>query len=129
MQKNRLEAEQAEHEQAIAVLDMKAQENELDSAKAEMTRRRIVAPFDGVIVQLYLRKGEWAEPGQKTLRIVSTDRLKAEGFIRADDAVRVEAGTMVELVVELAGSRRNLPVSCVREPGGRPDHGTGSRVG
>jgi RND family efflux transporter MFP subunit len=108
VQKNRLEAEQAEHEQAIAVLDMKAQENELNSAKAEVTRRRIMAPFDGVIVQLYLRKGEWAEPGQKALRIVSTDRLKAEGFIRADDAVRVQAGTMVELVVELAGSAQKF---------------------
>jgi len=104
VQKNRLEAEQADHEQAIAVLEMKAQENELDSAKAEVTRRRITAPFDGVVVQVYLRKGEWAEPGQKALRIVSTSRLKAEGFIRADDAARVTANSTVEIIVELAGA-------------------------
>jgi macrolide-specific efflux system membrane fusion protein len=103
VQKNRLEAEQAEHEQAIAVLEMKAQETELNAAKAEISRRRIVAPFDGAIVQVYLRKGEWAEPGQKALRIVNTDRLKAEGFIRAEDATAVEAGNSVELVVELSG--------------------------
>jgi macrolide-specific efflux system membrane fusion protein len=108
VQKNRLEAEQAEHEQAIAVLEMKAQENELESAKAEVTRRRIVAPFEGVIVQVYLRKGEWAEPGQKALRIVSTDRLKAEGFIKADDAVRVQPGTMVELMIDLAGTSQKF---------------------
>jgi RND family efflux transporter MFP subunit len=101
VQKNRLEAEQANHEQAIAVLDMKAQENELNAARAQIARRRIVAPFDGVIVQIYLRKGEWAEPGQKALRIVNTDRLKAEGFIRADDAARIAVGKPVELVVEL----------------------------
>jgi len=103
VQKNRLEAEQAEHEQAIAVLEMKAQENELNSAKAEVTRRRIAAPFDGAIVQVYLRKGEWAEPGQKALRIVNTDRLKAEGFIKADDAATVAAGKPVEVNVELGG--------------------------
>ena len=103
VQKNRLESEQAEHEQAIAVLEMKAQENELNAAKAEITRRRIVAPFDGEIVQVYLRKGEWAEPGQKALRIVNTDRLKAEGFIRADDAVVVAKGNPVELVLDIGG--------------------------
>jgi macrolide-specific efflux system membrane fusion protein len=103
VQKNRLETEQAEHEQSIAVLDMKAQENELNAARAQITRRRIVAPFDGAIVQMYLRKGEWAEPGQKALRIVNTERLKAEGFIRADDAAAVRAGKPVELAVDLAG--------------------------
>ena len=103
VQKNRLEAEQADHEQAVAVLEMKAQENELNATKAEITRRRIVAPFDGSIVQVYLRKGEWAEPGQKALRIVNTERLKAEGFIRAEDAVSTTPGKPIELVVELAG--------------------------
>jgi RND family efflux transporter MFP subunit len=106
VQKNRLEAEQADHEQAVAVLEMKAQENELNAAKAEITRRRIVAPFDGSIVQVYLRKGEWAEPGQKALRIVNTDRLKAEGFIRAEDAVSTTPGKPIELVVELAGKSK-----------------------
>jgi macrolide-specific efflux system membrane fusion protein len=109
VQKNRLEAEQAEHEQAIAVLEMKAQETELNAAKAEINRRRIVAPFEGAIVQVYLRKGEWAEPGQKALRIVNTDRLKAEGFIRAEDATAVTAGEPVELVVELASKTQAFP--------------------
>jgi RND family efflux transporter MFP subunit len=103
VQKNQLESEQAAHEQAIAVLEMKAQENELNAAKAQIARRRIVAPFDGAIVQVYLRKGEWAEPGQKALRIVNADRLKAEGFIPADAAAGVAAGSAVELIVDLAG--------------------------
>jgi RND family efflux transporter MFP subunit len=103
VQKSRLEAEQAEHEQAIAVLEMKAQENELNAARAQIARRRIVAPFEGGIVQVYLRKGEWAEPGQKALRIVNADRLKAEGFVPAEAAAKVAAGTDVQLVIDLAG--------------------------
>ncbi|HEX3599111.1 MAG TPA: efflux RND transporter periplasmic adaptor subunit [Lacipirellulaceae bacterium] len=101
VQKNRLETEEAAHEQAIAVLEMRGQENELNAAKAQIARRRIVAPFDGVIVQVYLRKGEWAEPGQKALRIVNTDRLKAEGFIRAEDAAAVAAGKTVQVTVDM----------------------------
>jgi RND family efflux transporter MFP subunit len=101
VQKNRLEAEEAEHEQTIAGLEMKAQENELNAARAQITRRKILAPFDGTIVQVYLRKGEWAEPGQKALRIVNADRLKAEGFIRAEDATAIAPGTAIELAVTL----------------------------
>jgi RND family efflux transporter MFP subunit len=104
VQKNRLEAEEAEHEQSIAGLEMKAQENEWNAARAQIARRKIAAPFDGTIVQVYLRKGEWAEPGQKALRIVNADRLKAEGFIRAEDAAAASSGKPVELTIDLGGT-------------------------
>ena len=130
VQKNRLEAEQAEHEQAIAMLEMKAQENELNAAEAEITRRRIVAPFDGAIVQVYVRKGEWAEPGQKALRIVNADRLKAEGFIRAADATAAAPGRPVELV-DRTGRQAEIVCrqDCVRQPRSRSDHRPGARLG
>jgi macrolide-specific efflux system membrane fusion protein len=108
VQKNRLEGEQATQEQQIAVLEMKQQESELNTARAQITRRRIVAPFDGVIVQIYARKGEWAEPGQKALRIVNVDRLKAEGFIRAEDATEHLVGRPTRLVVDPGGERNTF---------------------
>jgi RND family efflux transporter MFP subunit len=108
VQKNRLEAEQATHEQAIAVLEMKQEESLLNAARAQISRRRIVAPFDGVIVQIYARKGEWAEPGQKALRIVNVDRLKAEGFIRAEDANERVVGRPINLVVNPGGTQNTF---------------------
>jgi macrolide-specific efflux system membrane fusion protein len=105
VQKNRLEAEQAEHEQQIATLEMNAKKNEFTAAQAEVTRRRIVAPFDGVIVQVYVRKGEWVKPGQQALRIVNVDRLKAEGFIAAEQAAADLVGKTVTLSLE-QGSQR-----------------------
>jgi multidrug efflux pump subunit AcrA (membrane-fusion protein) len=103
VQKNRLEAEQAEQEQQIAILEMNATENELNAAKSEVMRRRIAAPFDGVIVQVYVRKGEWVKPGQQALRIVNVGRLKAEGFVPADSAKANVAGQSVKLTVESNG--------------------------
>jgi macrolide-specific efflux system membrane fusion protein len=108
VQKNKLEAEQANHEQEIAVLEMKREESELNAARTQITRRRIVAPFDGVIVQIYARKGEWAEPGQKALRIVNVDRLKAEGFISAQDAKDHIVGRSITLLVEPGGARNSF---------------------
>jgi RND family efflux transporter MFP subunit len=109
VQKNRLESEQAEHEQQIAILEMNAKENELTAARAEVTRRRITAPFDGVIVQVYVRKGEWVKPGQQALRIVNVDRLKAEGFVPADQAMANLAGKAVKLTFESNGKSVHFP--------------------
>jgi RND family efflux transporter MFP subunit len=100
VERNRLESEQADHEHEIAVLEMKATENELSAAQAQVARRQILAPFDGVIVQIYVRRGEWVEPGQKALRIVNVDRLKAEGFVAAAQAGLDLTGKSVALEIE-----------------------------
>lgn len=83
VEKNQLEAEQAHHEHQVALLELKAQAHELTAARALVERRKIVAPFDGVVVQTYVRRGEWVEPGQQSVRIVNVDRLRAEGFLPA----------------------------------------------
>lgn len=100
VQKNQLESEQAEQEQKIATLEMNAKQNELTAAQAEVARRKILAPFDGVIVQVYARKGEWVEPGQKAMRIVNVDRLKAEGFVPAAQATAELVSRPVQVTVE-----------------------------
>jgi macrolide-specific efflux system membrane fusion protein len=100
VERNQLESEQADHEHEVAILEMKAKENELTAAHAQITRRQIVAPFDGVIVQIYVRRGEWVEPGQKALRIVNVDQLKAEGFVAAAQAGADLADKSVALEVE-----------------------------
>ena len=108
VQKNQLEGEQATQEQQIAMLEMRQQECELNAARTQIARRRVVAPFDGVIVQIYARKGEWAEPGQKALLIVNVDRLKAEGFIRAEDATDHVVGRAIRLVIEPGGEQNTF---------------------
>jgi RND family efflux transporter MFP subunit len=100
VERNQLESEQANHEHEIAVLEMKATENELSAAQAQVERRQILAPFDGVIVQIYVRRGEWVEPGQKALRIVNVDRLKAEGFVMASQAGAELTSKSVALEIE-----------------------------
>jgi multidrug efflux pump subunit AcrA (membrane-fusion protein) len=99
VQKNRLDAEQADHEQHIAALEMNAKQQELSAAREQVARRKIVAPINGVIVQVYVRQGEWVEPGQKAMRVVNVNRLKAEGFISAAAASNVSPGTPVQITL------------------------------
>lgn len=105
VQKNQLESEQADHERQVAVLEMNSKENELSAAKAQVARRRIVAPFDGVVVQIYVRRGEWIEPGEAALRVINVDRLKAEGFVPAALAGSQLAGKSVTLEIDRASDQ------------------------
>jgi macrolide-specific efflux system membrane fusion protein len=104
VEKNRLELEQATHEQQVATLEMKAKDQERTAARAQVERRRIAAPFDGVVVQVFARRGEWVEPGQQALRIVNIDRLKAEGFVAAERANAALAGRPVRLTLSAGGA-------------------------
>jgi macrolide-specific efflux system membrane fusion protein len=111
VEKNQLEAEQADHEHEIAVLEMKSKANELSAARNQVARRQIVAPFEGVIVQVYVRRGEWVEPGQPAVRIVNVDHLKAEGFIPAARAAADLAGKSVALTVD--GANGTAPTGTI----------------
>lgn len=101
VQKNRLELEQAMHDQQVAMLEMKAKDHERTAAKAHVARRRIAAPFDGVVVQVLVRQGEWVEPGQQALRMVNVEHLKAEGFVPAQRASANLSGRPVKLTVDI----------------------------
>jgi macrolide-specific efflux system membrane fusion protein len=37
-----------------------------------------------VVVQVQRHRGEWVKPGEVVVRILRLDRLRAEGFLRAD---------------------------------------------
>lgn len=101
--KTKLEAEQARFDLEIAELESKSKQNEMAAARTQLERRRIVAPIDGQIVQVFVRLGEWVEPGQKALRIVNINRLKAEGFLPADVAVAELRGAPVRLTIDAGG--------------------------
>ena len=92
-----LEREQAEHEAALLALDAKVKEKELAAARVQLARRRIIAPFDGMVVEVFVHPGEWIEPGAKAVRIVSTTRLKAEGFVSDEQTGELNLNAPVRL--------------------------------
>jgi macrolide-specific efflux system membrane fusion protein len=55
------------------------------------------------VVQIFRRKGEWVEPGDKVVRVLRIDRLRAEGFIAARDLQRDLHGAAATVTVALPG--------------------------
>lgn len=80
----KLQTDVARLDLRIAQLSSQVRAAQVDAAEQSVARRRIVTPLDGVVVQLYRHAGEWVNPGEPILHVVRMDRLRVEGFLRAD---------------------------------------------
>ena len=65
VEKSELEKEQAQHEHDIAGQTVLVKQSERALAAEQVRRRRILAPLEGVVVQVNRRRGEWVEPGDQ----------------------------------------------------------------
>lgn len=101
-----LAIEQAKHQEAVAQLTTELKSTELAAAGEAVKRRHIESPLAGKVVQVDVRRGEWVEPGQNVMRVVRLDRLKAEGFITADQLRPGLEGSPITLQVALPGEQQ-----------------------
>ena len=79
--KAELQIEQADLERKMTRLAAESKEVEVDAADSAIERRRVTAPLDGTIVQVFPHEGEWMQPGDPLARVVRTDRLRVEGYV------------------------------------------------
>ena len=105
-EKAELAVQQAKHELEVARVTAQLKQTEYESACHNVKRHRIVAPFAGMVVEVYRRRGEWIELGQKLLRLVRRDRLQAEGFLPARWGRGELTGRRVTLAIDPS---ENLP--------------------
>ena len=98
-----LDLEKAQHERRQDQLsaDLKAKELELSQYSIDV--RKFVAPINGVVVEVLRQPGEWVEPGEKVLRIVRMDRLRAEGMVHSRDLPPDLRGAPVSITMDLPG--------------------------
>lgn len=99
-----LELEKAKRDLQMAKMSEKLKESEFQLSRRTVAIRKIASPLDGVVVEVVCKPGEWVEPGEKVLRIVRTDRLRAEGLVLAREVLGVDVGTPVTVSVDVAGA-------------------------
>ncbi len=98
-----LAIEQATHELAIAGEKENVSKAELAAAIEDVRRRKIIAPWSGMIVQRYRRVGEWVKPGDPVFQLVRLDRLRTQAFLDAERVAPAEVdGQPVTVTVTLA---------------------------
>ena len=101
VKRRELEVKQADEAVQIAAITQRVKEHDVAVAQRDLDRRGIKAPLTGVVVQILRRTGEWVQPGDKVVRVLRIDRLRAEGFIAAGDLHRDLEGAAATVTVTL----------------------------
>jgi multidrug resistance efflux pump len=111
-----LEVERAQEMQALAKMEVLSASNELAVAEELAQRHRITAPCDGVVVTVDKHAGEWIDLGGRLLQLVSTGRLRIEGFIDVEKADETLNGAEAEVSVARTSIRQPVSEPIIRTP-------------
>lgn len=99
--------EVAETDNRVAQQTVLIKQAQLDATQVELRKKKIEAPIQGQIVEVYKHMGEWVQPGDPVLRLVRLDRVRVEGFVYAAEASRTELeGKPVKVTVYLPGEKQ-----------------------
>ena len=100
-EKSLLQLEQAEHHFQVAGLKR-------DEQREVLKAFRIESPLSGTVLEVFRKPGEVVREGEPILRLATTRRLRAEGYLSLDELAAVRCGNPVDVQVA-AGERGNAP--------------------
>ncbi|MCH1440402.1 MAG: HlyD family efflux transporter periplasmic adaptor subunit [Rubripirellula sp.] len=95
-----LELAQAKVDQRVQELQAQLQMHQLKLAELASSMQVIQSPINGVVVERYRNLGDWVKAGEPVIRVIRLDRLRAEGFITADQLDSVVVGQKVQLTIQ-----------------------------
>jgi membrane fusion protein (multidrug efflux system) len=91
--------EQAETGQKLARSRLAAAEAELGVLERALRDASVAAPFDGLVAQRFVSRGEYVTPGQQLFELVALDPIEVEFHLPEVDSSRVATGQTVDLRV------------------------------
>ncbi len=78
---SKLEMDHAEYQCEIAATSVDVRKAELEAARLDVERRKVIAPWDGEVVKREREEGEWVKPGDPVIQLVQMDHLRIEAFL------------------------------------------------
>jgi len=85
-----------------------------DTAQAELTRTRLVAPFAATVISIGVHPGEYVQPGQVVIVLAKLDDLKIETIDLSElNVSAVQVGQLASVYVEALGKEFQGRVSAI----------------
>jgi multidrug efflux pump subunit AcrA (membrane-fusion protein) len=100
-----LEVSRARFAKEIAKLEFLKSQIEHKQLVDMVSKHTIGSPVSGMVVAIEKRTGEWVEPGAVAVRIVEIDRLRIEGFLKAEQADNTLLNRDAQVEIMLAGKK------------------------
>jgi RND family efflux transporter MFP subunit len=98
--------EDAEARRNNAQSEVEAAKARIVSARQQLARTVVRAPFDGVVSDRKVSAGDTAQAGKELLKVVDPTSLRFEGTISAEEASAVKAGLAVVFRVSGLGDKQ-----------------------
>ncbi len=80
-QRAKLQIDRSRLEQQIAGITAEVEMTAVAAAEDKIQRCQIVAPFDGLVLDILHHAAEWVDAGEPVVRMIRLDRLRVEGFL------------------------------------------------
>lgn len=96
----RIRLREAESNQTTLAIEAEIKRLRFQLAEAAVDQRRLKTTIAGTVVQVSARSGDWVDPGDVIARVVSTVRLRVDGYAVAQWADRLQGGRSVSIVVQ-----------------------------
>ena len=103
MLQDRYAVQRAEFAVALAEFDKKIAQVNLRRVQEDIRARELVAPHDGIVVELSKNQGESLMIGDPILRLVNTGRLKVWASVNVPDVWAIKIGQPVRVVPDVPG--------------------------
>lgn len=97
-----------EGDETAAKQEKKREEIELNMAQRELERRILRSPIDGVITELAIEQGEWAQPGKMVLHIVDTTKSFLEVNINVNDIYSRDLKQNSKLTIQFKAGNNDI---------------------
>ncbi len=97
---DRRSLEDAENQLHLAQARQDAAKASVDQFRAQVSKRQIQAPIDGVVMERFANAGETLAPGARLLRLTNLGRTRIEAEVDEFDVSRLKVGNAVEIRTE-----------------------------
>ncbi|MEX0967958.1 MAG: efflux RND transporter periplasmic adaptor subunit [Bacteroidia bacterium] len=97
-------------------------ENQINSARAQLSKTQITAPINGMVDEVMLNPGEMANPAQPLFRVVNLDKIEVSAEVSERYIGKIETGDTALVSFPSLNLDINVPVTYVSQvvnPGDR----------
>ena len=81
-------------------IEVTAAQSSLDEAKKQLTEASIIAPFDGIVVEVGAEAGETVQANTTIIHLVDPTKLEVEALVNEIDIVKVKEGQEASLLFD-----------------------------
>lgn len=92
---------QSEQTFRLAKLTADLAQSALQTAESELDSFQSKSPFQGTVVEVIARQGEWVRLGSPVVRVVQLDRLKAEAYVTKEQSALLRMDTPIPVTLLL----------------------------